>query len=74
MTDPTTCSSDMPTTFDPVQLELSVAESCETCRYWHRFNGETAGECRRYPPFDGGFPGTSARTWCGEWKGAEVTT
>jgi hypothetical protein len=69
-----TCSLDMPVTFTMTTFELPAParDSCESCRYWLKFKGEDAGECRRMPPFDGGFPSTEPAIWCGEWKGREV--
>ena len=50
---------------------------CEGCRWFHRFNSQLIGECRRYPPQHP----TICRRWltveqsesCGEWQDASIT-
>ncbi len=61
-------------------MEEERKERCETCRFWaagEYGDGDTAEECRRYPPtVTPGHPNadsqllplTVADFWCGEWQ------
>jgi hypothetical protein len=51
----------------------AVEPQCGNCKFFReRFNNETGGECRRYPPAfrnqDIQFVGVDEGMWCGEWK------
>lgn len=58
--------------------QVSSAERCETCRYWHKGthvpSGITLYTCRRGPPEAGItlWPVTEHDDWCGEWREREV--
>lgn len=60
------------------------AESCQSCKFWKRFNA-ISGECRRFPPTaitrtrDGDtsgvnfcFPEMDHYDWCGEYVKGKV--
>lgn len=60
-------------------LDLPVAKSCKTCKFYLMHEYENVAEdsdygmCRRFPPTrvnsrDSSFPIVIDDNWCGEWK------
>ena len=52
-------------------------QRCEGCRWFHRFNSQLIGECRRYPPQHAhtqhGWLAVEQSDSCGEWTDASIT-
>ena len=53
-------------------LDGPVAPACANCRFWEQQEPTPGDEivyglCRRYPPGDHGWPGTTIDDWCGEF-------
>ena len=50
---------------------------CEGCRWFHRFNSQLIGECRRYPPqhlnTQRGWLMVEQSESCGEWQDKTIT-
>ena len=48
------------------------APACASCRFWDQQEPTPGDEivyglCRRFPPDDHGWPGTTTEDWCGEF-------
>lgn len=52
-------------------------QRCEGCRWFHRFNSQLIGECRRYPPQHAhtqhGWLMVEQSESCGEWQDKSIT-
>lgn len=58
------------------EMKKKYPKVCNTCKYFYEPDGGgryPRCECRKYSPkdFQGGFPQTYPKSWCGEWELAE---
>lgn len=50
--------------------------TCEGCRWFLKYTGQSIGQCRRYPPTqntDAGWLEVDQFDWCGEWADGTLT-
>ena len=55
-------------------LDDPEVPACANCRFWDRQESTPGDEidyglCRRFPPGEHGWPGTTTEDWCGKFVG-----